>query len=183
MSEGLLPQTVNTRKAVTREARYRGVLGAEQLPQLQELLIAERYPVAVDMRFFPDDQGQQRISVELTATVRMVCQRCLEPFTSHIASRSELGIVRSDEEAQHLPADCEPLIALAETDLWRVAEEELALALPVVAYHPEGECPGAADPGGSQETAEAQGSPAEASPNPFDVLSTLLDSAAQRDRD
>lgn len=183
MSEGLLPQTVNTRKAVAREARYRGVLGAAQLPQLQQLLTAESYPVAVDIRFFPDDQGRRRISVELTATVQMVCQRCLEPFTSRVDSRSELGIVRSDEEASHLPADCEPLIALEETDLWRVAEEELALALPVVAYHREGECSVALIPEESQPPAEAQGSSSEASSKPFDVLSTLLDGAAPQDKE
>jgi uncharacterized protein len=176
MSGGLLPQTVNTRKAVTREACYRGVLGAAQLPQLREMLPGDSQPVSVAMRFFSDEQGRKRISVELDATVQLVCQRCLEPFTSRIASRSELGIVRSDEEALHLPGDCEPLIALEETDLWRVAEEELALALPVVAYHPEGEC--SAVPGAPQSALEPGDLAGEETQNPFGVLSTLLDNTA-----
>lgn len=181
MSEGPLPHTVNTRKAVALEAHYKGSLSAAELPQLRDVLPADSpAPVAAEMRFHRDDEGRQRVSVALDATVTLVCQRCLEAFTSQVDSRSELAICRTDEEARALPASLEPLLAVEETDLWRVAEEELALALPVVAYHPDGECAVAKVPEEPQAPSD-DGIAGDESSNPFDVLSDLLDDNGKGD--
>jgi uncharacterized protein len=193
MSEGPLPHTVITRKAVTREARYSGVLGAAELPQLKDVLgAADTAPVSAEMRFFRDEEERQVVAVKLHARVRLECQRCLEMFDTDIASESELAIVRSDEEAQALPARYEPLIALEEADLWRIVEEELALALPVVAYHPAGECAVAPVPGEAALPEESAGggarrergeSAGEERPNPFGVLSSLLEQKGEAEDD
>ena len=171
MSAGPLPNRVNIRKAVTRSARYTGVLTASELPQFSSLLDPAQSQVEAVVEFGDDDEGRQFADVVMNATVTLECQRCLGPVQLTLESSSRLGLVHSDEQAKHLPAGYEPLIAVDEVDLWQVAAEELALALPVVAYHPAGECQA---PGAPQVT--DPGSPESERENPFSVLSTLLGS-------
>ena len=173
MSAGPLPNRVNIRKAVTRSARYAGELSAAQLPQFSALLDDVNQRINVVVGFGEDDEGWQYADVELQAVVTLECQRCLGKVALPLDSRSRLGLVHSDEQAKHLPSGYEPLIAVDEVDLWEVAAEELALALPVVAYHPEGEC---SPPGEAQQQKEDSEPSTGRRENPFSVLSTLLGS-------
>lgn len=175
MSQGPLPQRVNIRKAVTRRAHYHGVLGSEQLPRFADVLTVDGV-MAVSVDFGEDDEGQQYLDVDLRGEAVQQCQRCLQPMRSSIASRSRLGLVASDEQAALLPRHYEPWIALDEVDLWDVAAEELALALPVVAYHDEEGCRAPA-----HEEGTPAGGPTRAD-NPFNVLSTLLDSGDTKEK-
>jgi uncharacterized protein len=183
MSAGLLPHTVNTRKAVLRAARYAGVLGAEQLPQYREILDpVGATPLDLRIGFDRDDEDRQVVTVQLRARVSVECQRCLARFEQQLDSQSALAIVRSDEEAKQLPAAYEPLLAGEETDLWALAAEELALALPVVSYHPVADCSAARHGSRDDTQARAEGSTGGSGEgserqNPFSVLATLLESA------
>ncbi|MFK8042893.1 YceD family protein [Congregibacter sp.] len=169
-----LPNTVNIRKAVTRSARYEGSLGAKQIPQFAELLDPASPAIAVVVEFGENDDGQQFAAVQMQGKVVLECQRCLQPVVCELSGNSHLGIVPGDEQAKQLSAGLEPLIAVDEVDLWKLAEEELALALPVVAYHPDGECePPKSDRQVRSEDQEL-GLSGEVSENPFSVLSSLL---------
>jgi len=171
MSPGPLPQCVNLRRAVTRNARYQGTLGPQQLPRFSDVLERDG-DLAISVQFGEDEEGRQFADVEVEASVRLQCQRCLQPLSQRLTGRSRLALVLSDEHAKHLPAQYEPWIARDEVDLWEVAAEELALALPVVAYHDAGVCEAPPVPAGEEEHAAA---PAEnGSDSPFNVLSTLL---------
>lgn len=170
MSAGPLVNRVNIRKAVTRSARYAGVLSAEQLPQFASVLDPEQPQVEMVVQFGEDDEGQQYVGVTMNATVTLECQRCLGPVTLPLSSSSRLGLVHSDEQGKHLSSGYEPLIAVDEVDLWEVAAEELALALPVVAYHPEGDCRAPGEPQIEQRDPADDGKE-----SPFSVLSALLD--------
>ena len=185
MSAAPLPNRVNIRKAVTRSARYSGRLGADQLPQFAELFEAGKPALDVAVEFGEDEEGRQFALVEMEAEVVLECQRCLQPVQQHLAGKSRLGLVADDEQARHLPAGLEPLIAVDEVDLWMLAAEELALALPVVAYHPRGACePPQSDRSerlGRSEN-EERGSTEHGSDNPFSVLSALLDSTDTKEK-
>lgn len=174
MSPAPLPNRVNIRKAVTRSARYSGGLGAEQLPQFAHLLDPAAPTIDVGVEFGEDEEGQQYAAVSMQGRVVLECQRCLQPVLCELKGDSRLGIVPGDEQAKQLSSGLEPLIALDEVDLWALAEEELALALPVVAYHPEGECePPKSDRSDRSEHQEL-GLSDQAKDNPFSVLSSLL---------
>lgn len=184
MSVSTLSQCVNIRKAVARNARYAGRLGVKQLPQYEHQLQTPGEPLGVTVDFGQDDHGQQFLAVELSAEVVMECQRCLQPVCLSLHSRSRLGLVPDDEGAQQLSPDYEPLVAIDDVDLWQVAGEELALALPVVAYHPDGEC---RMPNGDvapyEEEKRVAASPAGgAQDNPFGVLSALLGSVESKEK-
>ena len=123
------------------------------------------------IRFSRDEWGQAVADVSLRAPVLLQCQRCLAPLKEKLVSRSRLGLVPSDEQARHLPGDYEPWIAIDEIDLWQVAAEEFALALPVVSYHPAGVCEA---PAGSAQEAPLTPLVPHTADHPFGVLSALL---------
>ena len=139
MSAPPLPQRVSVRKAVTRNAHYEGSLGAAEMPRFRDLLVAGN-GVRMSVDFGRDEQDRQVAEVAIEAAVELQCQRCLQRFRHRLSGSSRLGLVLTDEQAQALPRDLEPWIAQDDIDLWEVASEELALALPAVAYHPEGQC-------------------------------------------
>lgn len=177
MSDGPLPKRVNIRKAVTRKASYSGQLSAAELPEYESCLQGLDSPVALQAEFGEDEEDQQFIAVSLRARVILECQRCLEPVEVALESKSRLALVPGDEQARHISAGYEPLIAVDEVDLWQIGSEELALAMPVVAYHPSGEC---SVPAGAQTKMVDEGQVPEPetgeSDNPFSVLSSLLGS-------
>ena len=73
--------------------------------------------------------------------------------------------------AEELSPEYEPLFVEDEPlHLADIVEDELILALPAVAMHPESECTGAQHP---SRDGEEESQPAEAKPNPFAVLAKL----------
>ena len=172
MSAGPLVQCVNIRKAVTRGAHYMGELEGDKIPRLAAFLDPDESRLHLDVRFGNDDEGRAIAEVALDASVVLECQRCLKPLKKTLRSSSILGLVPGDEQAKALPGEYEPWIAVEEIDLWEVAAEELALAVPVVAYHGDDECEAPQNVAASQEET---GQATEAVASPFSVLSELLD--------
>lgn len=80
---------------------------------------------------------------DLTVRTRvwLRCQRCLAPLRLPLESEARLAFVTS--EAVPVPADCEAVTGDARRlDLAALVEDELLLALPLIARHAEGEdCP------------------------------------------
>ncbi|MEM1190724.1 MAG: YceD family protein [Pseudomonadota bacterium] len=167
MSGTPLSRRVTVRKAVTRDARYEGVLGAAQIPQFEDILHGED-ALAISAEFSRDDEERPILRVGMRARVVLECQRCLGSFERLLESRSVLALVLTDEQAQALPRDYEPWLVDDEVDLWAVAAEELALALPAVAYHPPGECEMPA------HATQAPEEDAEREASPFGILAELL---------
>lgn len=176
MSTPPLPQCVSVRKAVTRNAHYEGSLGAAEMPRFRDVL-GGGHGVRMSVDFGRDEQDRQIAEVAIEAEVELECQRCLQRFRHRLSGSSRLGLVLTDEQAQALPRDLEPWIAQDDIDLWELASEELALALPAVAYHPGGQCA----PPQHQSGATAGDEPA--TERPFDVLSSLLDGGGGKERE
>jgi uncharacterized protein len=179
MLDSPLPHTVNTRKAVIRKARYAGTVGAGQLPSLSDVLASGNDAcVLAEVVFSRDEENRQIVTVCLKADVLVECQRCMERFAQTLDSKSELAIVRTDEEASLLSERYEPLIGAEDTDLWEIVAEELALVLPVVSYHPD-KCPETRMvPEVENDTEDGTVHEADR-PNPFEVLSVLLQEGTQ----
>jgi len=77
-----------------------------------------------------------KLSVE--AEVVLTCQRCLRPMRRQVESAS--GLVFAEEGAPELPDGYEPVGGdPRKLDLAALVEDELLLALPIIAQHGEGE--------------------------------------------
>ena len=68
----------------------------------------------------------------VTATPRLVCQRCMEGFESPVSGGSEIEFAASDEAADGADSEREFFSVLnGQVSLRELAEEELLLALPI----------------------------------------------------
>jgi len=84
--------------------------------------------------------GEPEIRLQLQAhtTLRMSCQRCLQPVIVALDVQPRLRFVRGEQQAEALDEDSEDedVLALAATlDLLQLTEDELILALPLVPRH------------------------------------------------
>ena len=76
--------------------------------------------------------------LRLQAGVVLECQRCLRPLRRDVASESRVAFVAREDAP--LPADHEPVVGdPRQVDLAALAEDELLLAVPLIAKHAAGE--------------------------------------------
>jgi uncharacterized protein len=108
-------------------------LGA--MPRLQDLLADARGSVRVRFAFAKLGAGGAGATVAVEASPQLVCQRCLQGFAYAAAGSSEIEFSSGSGEGaanqqREVYATDEGWVSLRE-----LAEEELLLALPIVAMH------------------------------------------------
>lgn len=119
-------------------------------------VVERRFPIAVfgrlrDRLAEPDGSARMRLGLqmidgtpsgvlELQADVVLECQRCLRPLRRLVESESRLAFVARQDSP--LPAEYEPVVGdLRRVDLAVLVEDELLLAVPLIAKHaPAEEC-------------------------------------------
>jgi uncharacterized protein len=103
--------------------------------------------------------------------VQLECQRCLEPVGVPIEVSFILAFVGSEEKAVEVPQPMEPvLLESEEISIIEVLEDELILALPIVALHEECDVFDYRTP---DEKTQAVAQDEAATANPFSVLEQL----------
>ena len=120
-----------------------GHIALARMPRLTGALCDREGEAYAELRFDRDLQGIRFIAGRVAARLRMTCQRCLEPMEVRVERELMLGLVRTESEAERLPAEYEPLlVGSAPLAIAEAVEDELILGLPLVALHAEGEhCP------------------------------------------
>jgi uncharacterized protein len=105
-----------------------------ELPRLQDLLADARGSVRARFAFSKLEAGAGRTgaTVAVQATARLVCQRCLQSFEMPLISDSEIEFASSDASSIETPREIY-LMDEGSVSLRDLAEEELLLALPVIA--------------------------------------------------
>lgn len=138
MSSPKLPEAFDPRQAARGGERFTGSLPLSRFHRLTDLLVEPAGEVAVDLSVAADDSGRPVVGGVIEATVRLVCQRCLEAMTVELRAEPRLVVVAGEDLAPEDGAEhvlCGPGERLALAEL---AEDELILALPVVALHGPG---------------------------------------------
>jgi uncharacterized protein len=103
-----------------------------ELPRLKDLLADARGSVKARFAFSKLAAGRMGATVAVQATPSLVCQRCLQAFELPVSGDSEIEFATSAEA----PAESLREIYLIDegsVSLRELAEEELLLALPVIA--------------------------------------------------
>ena len=174
MNDAPLPSQIDVRKLVVKGIEISAKTPVSSLPRFVSLLADDKGVVAVNLRFYKDEQRFKRIDGQLKVAVNVSCQRCLEPLALDVESHFELAIVWSEEESERLPKSLDPLIVGEElVDLNDVISEELVLSLPFVSYHQADECKqvvgySCVDPDAVEETVVE-----DEKENPFNILQQL----------
>jgi uncharacterized protein len=110
------------------------------LPRLRDLLADTQGSVRAKFAFANIATGRAGASVAVEATPHLTCQRCLQDFAFAAAGSSEIEfsnsvVSSSDDSQREVYAMVDGLVSLRD-----LAEEELLLALPIVATHPPQSC-------------------------------------------
>jgi uncharacterized protein len=111
-----------------------------EMSRLQDLLADTRGSVRARFAFAKVDSGRAGATVAVEATPQLICQRCLEGFAFAAAGSSEIefssgSALGTADLQREVYATDEGLVSLRE-----LAEEELLLALPIVAMHTPQSC-------------------------------------------
>ena len=168
---GRLPEWIKPISLADKGTQLDGALPIRSLARLGSLLHDNSGAIDVSLAFGVDVAGQQYASGKARGTVKVVCQRCLEPMDYELAAEVCLGIVADNAGADRLSSQYEPLIAGNDpVKLADLVEDELILAMPYVAFHGDGEACKANTEVGMQSDQPVEPEPAN---RPFDVLKQL----------
>lgn len=112
-----------------------GSLSLADLPRLAELGVAEAPEIAFAVRGGINERGKPALHVHAAGSVAMTCQRCLGRVAVPLAADAELELAASEEEVAAADDDVDRVAASPAMDLVTLVEDELILALPMVARH------------------------------------------------
>jgi uncharacterized protein len=175
MSTALLPSQIDIRKLVVKGAEISAQTPISSLPRIEGLLASSAGSIHVSLQFYLDEQHIRRVDGELSGSVVVSCQRCLQPVQVEVDTTFTLGIVWSEEDAERLPNWLDPLIVGEElVNLADIVSDELILGLPSVNYHQPADCK--QDVGFSSidpDAAAFEEAAAEEKENPFQILEKL----------
>jgi len=145
MTDTLVPDHVDARKIFTKDAVISGILPVHKLHRLTQNLSNSDGTVCAELRFTIDEERRRIVSGTVKAEVNAVCQRCLESVSTDLEDTLHLAIVETEEHIRRLPADIDPWQCTdALLNLPDIIEEQLILCMPLVSYHPDGQCTGVA---------------------------------------
>ncbi|MGB9429064.1 MAG: YceD family protein [Gammaproteobacteria bacterium] len=132
---GALPEYLDLTKAGQAPLRLTGQLNLNGLRRLGEAVTDSGGQAHVDLQVF-DAGGRKVVWGRVQADLSLTCQRCFGKLGVPVTADFNLAWVRRAEEAARLPETYEPLISAdGRVQLADVIEEELLLALPMVARH------------------------------------------------
>ena len=138
---GPLPEFLDVRKAASRELSIDGTVALASMPRLAECVVAADGVAMAKFVFSRDAENRYVVELHVEAQVQVTCQRCLEPMDMPLRVRSRLALVGDVDSAKQLPGVLDPWIVDSDqASLWSLVEEELMLAVPVVAYHDDENC-------------------------------------------
>ena len=167
-----LPETIRPLELVRQLARVEGDMEIAGMKRLAGRLADSGGTVHADLRFGRDAGNVRYVRGRIRTRLTLTCQRCLEDLCFPVDIAVSLGIIGAAGEAESLPGEYEPLL-LDESETMRLGdliEDELILALPIVARHGREEC-SAALPEAPHEAHEAGGAETH---RPFADLAELM---------
>lgn len=165
---GRLPEQIDPRRLARQASRLQGRLPLARLPRLGHYLSGSNGAVEVQLTFGIDPLGVRYVRGHLSTVVTMTCQRCMEPMEQALEVELSLGVVGGEAEGEQLPGEYDPLIVGdSPVRVADIVEEELILALPVVARHERDACAAPNVPAADDSADE------ESSDSPFAVLEEL----------
>lgn len=134
-------ETIDPLALASKGRSIEGKIALAELRRVLPLLRSDAGEVEFSLSFNMDEAGIPRIQGRVQATLMLQCQRCMEEMEFSVSSKVRLGIVASRAAAEHLPENYEPLVCDEETTIVSILEDELILALPIVAMHKIEDCP------------------------------------------
>ena len=154
---------------LARQAQVlKGVLPLSSMTRLGHYLSSEEGEVNYEIHFGIDEGRTYYARGYARAELRMECQRCMTPVAVMVEAEIKVAFVSSDEQAARVAEEFDPCVVEDEKlVLLEMIEDELILALPIVARHDDPGCQAWLKEKGETEIE------APSKENPFEVLARL----------
>ncbi|WP_392384043.1 YceD family protein [Marinomonas primoryensis] len=170
MLNDTLPKHFDPRKYANYELAFEGYVPLNEFKELCAILASNEGNAFIHLDFRVDEDRRYIATGSLTAQVQVVCQRCMEAVTHDLALDLSLGFVYDEDHAKNLPKDYDPVVMTdGDVILADMVEQEIILALPIVAYHEESGC----NPTAVKYASSTDDAPDGEKPNPFSILAQL----------
>ena len=164
-----LPEQIDPFRLVRQKRILTGTIGLARMLRLLPQLQHAQGQAHVELEFGTDDMGVQFARGEVHTELPLVCQRCLQPMMYAVRAPIALGFVTQPRDAEAMPPHYDPIVvAEVPIPLLDLIEDELLLALPIVATHDEGSCEAVV-----MQEPETTPTPEPERENPFAVLAQL----------
>lgn len=119
-----------------------GQVRVVDLPRLRDIVKGDTGQVHYSLQFSLDESGVALIEGDISSRVILECQRCGQPIEYALAAHTRLKVVTTEADALWAEEGFEAFITEGQPILLSaLLEEELLLALPMVARHEFGQCP------------------------------------------
>jgi uncharacterized protein len=161
-----LPDTIKPQSLIDTEGQLNGFTELAAMKRLSALLVSNDGVVEARLAFGRDRQGIKYVRGSLKTELLLTCQRCLEAVRYPVDVTLSLALLNSEDQAEGLPDQYDPAVLDSQSlSLTTLIEDELILALPIVAMHPETEC--------SDHVKAEPGNDGREKQNPFAALEQL----------
>ena len=139
----VIPNRVDVKSLATASGRLAGRELLHRLSRLNTELIGltpqadVQWAAAFDLRTGADGQAQPWLSLGLKACLPQTCQRCLGDFSHAVDVAYEFRFVLTEKEAEEADDESEEdlLVLSKQFDLAELVEDELLMAIPLIALH------------------------------------------------
>jgi len=128
------PGVIDSLQFARGALEQRGFLGIECLPRLGQMQCSTE-GLEYLLRGALNDRGVPFLRVSASGAMQLVCQRCLGTFVFPLAIDVELQVTESLRDIEAADDDIDRILASEATDVGRLIEDEVILALPMVPRH------------------------------------------------
>ena len=106
----------------------------ERLPRLAQLQCSTE-GLEYDLRGGRADNGKPCLRLSVKGSVKLLCQRCLDPIQIPIAIDAELQLAESMREISEADDEIDRVLASRNMDVASLVEDEVILELPMAVRH------------------------------------------------
>ena len=170
--QSLLPEYLDLIQKASLGCEIEGEWPVSRLDRLADLLLSDS--AIVRARLSLGREGKLRfLKGDVSVSLEVTCQRCMQAMQLPLKSEFSLAMITDEVQADQLPEGYEPLLVEeGKTRLPAILEDELLLAMPLVAMH-EHDCSEYLQQQ-KQAAEDDQANAEKDKENPFSVLKDLL---------
>lgn len=130
-----LPQYVNPWLLFRHNETVNGLLSFSLMPNLCASQIRQHGEAQVRLSVEKRDDGETVLLGEATAELELECQRCLQPLVKTFVAPFELVLVKYERQLESVSDEDDAIVVEEHLELAPLIEQELILALPMIAKH------------------------------------------------
>jgi len=165
-----LPEYLDFTRIADKGAEIKGKWPISGLQRLKELQVNDEGDVEGEMTFGRRAKVRY-VTGTISGVLALTCQRWMQPMDLALKTEFKLAMVQTEEQAERLPEEFEPLLVDEDKmSVPQMLEEELLLAIPLVAMH-DTDC---SDFILEQKQWQAENESVQEKKNPFSVLKNLI---------